>query len=136
MILVLECPGDRLAFLRKKLNLTFKDVADNTGIPLTTCKNIEYGVRCITYVNYEILANYLNRAWQVKFAGTNYPTYKNKKIKEITFPWILLGQDRTLSEIEFLLNEIENGYYERELRYIAKIAELENKITTYDKGEK
>lgn len=121
-------PADRLAFVRKRLNFTFQQVSDGSGIALTTCKNMEYGVIGHGIQNYVQMANFYNRQWQERFTRYNFPCFDNKKVTQITLSWLILGHDYEIDKLERYIIEIQEGYEERELNYVERIAILENRV--------
>lgn len=115
--------GRRLVWLREKLGLIQREIAEATGIPCSSYNDRESGVRTDYYEEHIVLAGYFNTLWQAKYSknGGVYPSYQGHMVAKITPMFLQYGTDDiekdhnlVIQEFKRKISEIERKHYERE----------------------
>lgn len=109
--------GERLEYIKKKLNLTYQDIARDTFVPKTTIFDLVKGRRTTYYELLEYLAYYFDKKWQDKYSR-NYPLFKNKELEKITFEWLVLGHNKTFQEHKKHISELKEHFYLENMRLV------------------
>lgn len=121
--------GKRLEWLRDKLGLTKTDVAKATGIPETSYKNREFGVRTDYYEEYVVLARYFNNRWQEKYGDRPMmPHYNGQSLRKITTMFLLFGRDEAEDEIDSIIRDFKQKLFKAQKEHYEKEEKLKRQI--------
>lgn len=106
--------GRRIEWARRILGLLQKEIALEAEIPMSTYCGREAGVRTGMYEEFFLIAGALDRYWQKKFKGKDYPKFEGKSIPAITVHWILFGTDATTDHMQDVIDQLKEEARERE----------------------
>lgn len=85
--------GKRLEWIRFHLEkLSQTQVANESGIPCSSYKDLENNLRTTNYEDFLILADYFSQKWLDKFVKFQaFPSYKDVEIRKITPMFLIFG---------------------------------------------
>lgn len=108
--------GPRLLWVRSKLNLGVSDIYSGSGLAPSTLSDWENGVRTGFWEGLLSLSMFYDGVWKEKYFDY-FPFYKGTAVKEISFNFLLFGEDKTLNELrELTLNrDKQESLYKKEI---------------------
>jgi transcriptional regulator with XRE-family HTH domain len=124
--------GKRIEWVRRKLELSQRQVCDATKIPASSYCGREAGVRAILAEEYLVLAVTFDRLWRQRFKDA-YPSYEGEEIKRISIQWLLFGYDDVSSNAEAIIQEYQVRIKEMEEEFFNKEAELLRQLDMFAK---
>lgn len=116
--------GQRLAWIKAKLDLTTAQIMRDTGISKSTLCDWEAGVQSDYWQEVQKLAFYLNQKWKAKFKE-HFPTWENRPIESVTF--VFLTVEKELSEEDYKRLAVEFKERLKKQEYESAMRELELK---------
>jgi hypothetical protein len=126
----------RLVWIRGRLGLESSEVANGSGIPMTTYLDRENGRRTCYYEEILILAIYFQQKWKAKYGYSKmYPYFNDDQIEEITPMWLFFGRDSSLESAKKMLESIKEDFNSIELELIERNRDLENQIEMFKGGK-
>lgn len=120
--------GKRLKWLRKKVDVGFRDIERALGIPESNIRSMENGGRTTIYEDLFLLADFFTKKLKEKFTTSN-PVYKGMEIDEISVPWLMVGMDHRKKVFEDALASIREDFKEREMELIERNFALDMELT-------
>lgn len=113
--------GERLRFIKDRLELTLNSISSETDIPRSTLFDMLDGRRTTFYEIFDYLAFYFNCKWQARFAdharrGFGWPSFKGNEVESITYKWLTLGYDDAEEMKEKEMRELKEFFYTQNLK--------------------
>lgn len=113
--------GRRLFWVRMKLKLMQREIAQATGIPQSSYNDRESGIRTDYYEEHIVLSAYLNTLWQQKYPNGIYPSFEGHQVSKIDPMWLQYGKldkdkdiDLINKEFQLKIAQMQKEAYERE----------------------
>jgi transcriptional regulator with XRE-family HTH domain len=119
--------GQRLVWVRERLDLDQADVCEGTGIPPSTYCGREGGIRTDFWEEMLVLAVYFDREWQRKFTD-GYPVLNGDEIKRVTVDWLMFGTSDLAKNAELLIEEFKIRLREIEYQHWEREAEMKRQL--------
>jgi transcriptional regulator with XRE-family HTH domain len=120
--------GERIRWCREILNLTIREVANASGMPIATYSNRENGLRTDLFEEYQALAQVFNAVFQEKYKKKKYPKFEGREIASITTSFLMFGKVFDDSEIDCAMAEVSLNFIQREAEYLKKIEQLTKEV--------